>query len=321
MAVITTDINKVKEVLDEGGVVGFPTETVYGLAGNIFNASAVQKIFSVKQRPYFNPLIVHISNISELHKISVDIPDMAVELANNFWPGPITLLLKKHPSIPDTITSGKDTVAVRIPNHPLAQSLLLHLDYPIAAPSANPFGSISPTCAQHVFDYFENDIPCILDGGICDKGIESTIIGFNNNEPVIFRKGSISIEDIEKVCGNVQQNLVNETSPDAPGMMNKHYAPSTPLFITNNLKEFIEKNCSKKMALLSFQKCTLADNYFFHKEVLSENADLKEAAKNLYAALHRLDKIHADLIVTEEFPDFDLGKTINDRLHRASKRV
>ncbi len=320
MSAIITDIYVAKDYLDKGEVVGFPTETVYGLAGNIYNESAIQKIFSVKQRPSFNPLIIHIGNITELYKIASDIPDQAYELANIFWPGPLTLILKKHHSVPYSITAQKDTVAVRLPGHPLAQSLLSVLDYPLAAPSANPFGSISPTCAQHVSEYFHSQIPCILDGGVCEKGIESTIVGFNKNVPMIYRKGSISIEDIENVSGKLQQHLRNETSPDAPGMLSKHYSPSTPLYVTDNLEEFLNKHSHRKIALLSLHKKMLNDQCIFHQEILSEKADLKEAGKNLYAALHRLDKIQADLIVTEEFPDVGLGKTINDRLWRASKK-
>lgn len=320
MTVITTDVYQIKDALDKGEVVGFPTETVYGLAGNIYNEEAISKIFSVKQRPSFNPLIVHIGSISELYKIAIDIPESALELANCFWPGPLTLLLKKKNAVPDTITAGKKTVAVRFPNHPMAQNLLSLLDYPLAAPSANPFGSISSTTAQHVFDYFNHKIPFILDGGICANGMESTIVGFKEDKPVVYRKGSITIEAIEFVCGEVEQHLQNDKNPDAPGMLSKHYAPATPLVITKNVEAFLKDHLNKKIAVLVFGNTSLAEAPLFHKEIISEKGDLKEAAKNLYAALHRIDKLQADLIVTEEFPDTGLGKTLNDRLRRASKR-
>ena len=193
------DILKAKEVLQKNELIAIPTETVYGLAGNAYSETAVKKIFELKQRPFYNPLIVHIKNTAALDTVACEIPEMAYALAKEFWPGSLTLLLKKKDHIPEIITAGKATVAVRVPNHPLTLALLEQLDFPLAAPSANPFGSISPTTAQHVADYFKGNLEIILDGGECQNGLESTIIGFENDQAVLYRHGSIATEAIEKI--------------------------------------------------------------------------------------------------------------------------
>ena len=234
---ITKDIQKAKKVLTNEGIVAIPTETVYGLAGNAYSDEALKKIFILKNRPFYNPLIVHIKSASALNQIAQEIPDAAKKLAEKFWPGPLTLVLKRLDHISDIVTSGKDTVAVRVPNHPLTLKLLEKLDFPLAAPSANPFGSISPTSAEHVSNYFDKELEVILDGGNCEKGIESTIIGFENNEPILYRHGSISIEEIEKVIGKVATLTKMEAKPNAPGMLLRHYAPKTETFLTNNVKK------------------------------------------------------------------------------------
>ena len=199
MSIISKDISKAVALLNQEKLVAIPTETVYGLAGNIFSEKAIDSIFKTKQRPLFNPLIVHIPSIDYLETIVARIPEKAKLLAEAFWPGPITLVLKKKEVIPDVITAGKDTVAVRIPNHPTTLELLKQLDFPLAAPSANPFNRISPTSAEHVESYFKNDIKMVLDGGTCTSGIESTIIGFENDEPIIYRLGALALEEIETV--------------------------------------------------------------------------------------------------------------------------
>ena len=186
MSIISKDISKAVALLNNEELVAIPTETVYGLAGNIYSEKTIKAIFETKQRPFFNPLIVHIPSIDHLEEIVACIPEKAKLLAESFWPGPMTLVLKKKSTIPNVITAGKDTVAVRIPNHPTTLELLNRLDFPLAAPSANPFNRISPTTAQHVEDYFKDKIKMVLDGGACKIGIESTIIGFENEEPVIY---------------------------------------------------------------------------------------------------------------------------------------
>jgi L-threonylcarbamoyladenylate synthase len=194
---ITTNIESAIVELINGQVVAMPTETVYGLAGNAYDEAPIKKIFTLKNRPFYNPLIVHIKSAEYLNTVADDIPEIAFEMAKHFWPGPLTLILKKQKHISDFITAGKDTVAIRVPNHPVALELLKKLEFPLAAPSANPFGSISPTSANHVFNYFKNEFKIILDGGDCEKGVESTIVGFEGNQLILYRHGSVSIEAIE----------------------------------------------------------------------------------------------------------------------------
>ncbi len=315
---ISTDIHQAKSILENDNLVAIPTETVYGLAGNAFSEKAIKKIFETKNRPLLNPLIVHIHSKALLNGIATEIPEKAYELANAFWPGSLTLVLKKKNNIPDLVTASKSTVAVRVPNHPLTLSLLRLLDFPLVAPSANPFGSISPTSAEHVANYFKDNLPLILDGGSCENGIESTIIGFEGEEPIIYRLGAVSVEEIEAVVGKISIKNNKETAPEAPGMLLRHYAPKTKTVLTNDVDGFINNNRSKKIGTLTFYKKFTSINVK-HQEILSEQRNYKEAATNLYQAMHRLDQMNLDLIVAERFPDENLGKSINDRLTRATK--
>ncbi|WP_033957515.1 L-threonylcarbamoyladenylate synthase [Psychroserpens jangbogonensis] len=320
MSIISSDISKAVALLSTEELVAIPTETVYGLAGNIFSEKAIKSIFQTKKRPFFNPLIVHIPSVDLLQNIVSYIPEKAQRLADAFWPGPLTLVLPKQSTIPDIITAGKDTVAVRIPNHPTTLELLNQLDFPLAAPSANPFGSISPTTAEHVNDYFKDDIKMILDGGPCQRGIESTIIGFEGDEPIIYRLGSTSIEAIETIVGQIDIKNKKEIAPDAPGMLDRHYAPSTLTVLTDDISETIQKYSEKRIGVLAFSKSSDHDAVAF-QIVLSESTDLQEAASKLYDALHQLDKQDLDIIIAERFPDIELGKSINDRLQRATVRA
>jgi L-threonylcarbamoyladenylate synthase len=316
MAIISTDIQQAKLYLSQSDVVGIPTETVYGLAGNAFDIEAVTKIFEVKNRPNFDPLIVHTNSIERLSEFVESIPEKAMLLAQKFMPGPLTLLLPKRSSIPDLVTSGLDTVAVRIPNHPLTLALLAQLDFPLAAPSANPFGYISPTSAQHVAQQLGDKIPYILDGGECQVGIESTIVGFENDEVIVYRKGGLAIEEIEKVVGKVQVISHSSSNPKAPGMLKSHYAPRKKMFILdeNNLKSEMQKD---RIGYLAFQKYNndLPQN---NQLILSESGNYREAAKNLFAFMRALDAIDIDKIYVELLPEQDLGIAINDRLRRAA---
>lgn len=318
MIQISKELDLAKNLLENDEVVAIPTETVYGLAGNIFSEKAIKKIFETKKRPFFNPLIVHVHSLTVLETICSEIPLKAKLLANNFWPGPLTLVLKKQNSISDLVTGGKDTVAVRIPNHFLTLELLSKLDFPLAAPSANPFGSISPTTAEHVANYFSNTLPLVLDGGNCENGIESTIIGFENEEPILYRLGAISREEIESVIGPILLKNKNENAPEAPGMLTRHYAPLTKTILVNDVKKEIEKYSTKKIGLLLFNNVTI-DKEDVVIEILSKKGSLKEATANLYAAMHRLDTQNLDLIIAQKFPEIDLGNSINDRLERATK--
>jgi len=316
---ISKDIDRAVEELNRNNIIGFPTETVYGLAGNAYETEAINKIFEVKKRPTFNPLIVHIKSISDLEKVACDIPPIAYELANAFWPGPLTLILKKQPHIPDLVTANQDTVAVRVPNHPVALELLHKLEFPLVAPSANPFKRISPTQAVHVEDYFGNQIGLVLDGGTCNSGIESTIVGFNNNKVEVYRLGALAMEEIEKYSENVVVLNKKRKQPIAPGMLLKHYAPKTDFILTRNIQNELEWFSDKKIGLLLFNKteASLEEKYQF---ILSPESDLKIAASKLYDALHQLDKMNLDIIIAERFPEYGLGLSINDRLERAAKK-
>lgn len=319
MIQISTDTIKAKEILEREELVAIPTETVYGLAGNIYSEKAIKKIFETKKRPLFNPLIVHIDSIYKLDQIACEIPENAKKLAAAFWPGSLTLILKKKANILDIITAGKDTVAVRVPDHSLTLKLLQSLDFPLAAPSANPFGSISPTTAQHVADYFPEDLEMVLDGGSCKNGIESTIIGFENNEAVLYRLGSLSVEEIKSVIGSIKIKNKKENAPEAPGMLSRHYAPKTKTILVTDIDDEIQKHPNAKIGVLLFQN-SISNHSNICQEILSFNGDLKEATSNLYAAMHRLDKQNLDLIIAEKFPENDLGNSINDRLERATKK-
>lgn len=316
---LTTDINKAKEVLLKNELIAIPTETVYGLAGNAYNETAIKKIFKLKNRPFYNPLIVHIKSTAYLQHIACEIPDIALKLAKEFWPGPLTLVLKKQEHISDLITAGKNTVAVRVPSHPLTLALLDKLDFPLVAPSANPFGSISPTNAEHVLNYFGEALNVILEGGECEKGLESTIIGFENEHPVLYRHGSISLEEIEKIVGKLKITSNNDKSPNSLGMLSRHYAPNTDTYLTDNIPDLLKCFEGQKIGLLIFKSQIQNDN-ILHQEILSKSGDFTEAAKNLYAAMHRLDQKKLDVIIAERLPDEGLGKTINDKLERATKK-
>lgn len=316
MGIISKDIKKAISLLENEELVAIPTETVYGLAGNIFSEKAIKSIFLTKKRPFFNPLIVHISSIDKLDKIVTHIPEKAKLLADAFWPGSMTLVLKKNAKIPDIITAGKDTVAVRIPNHPVTLNLLNQLPFPLAAPSANPFGSISPTKPTHVENYFKNELKMVLDGGACKNGIESTIIGFEEEEPIIYRLGALALEDIKAVIGKISIKNKKEDKPDAPGMLARHYAPKTTTFLVDDVAKEIKKHPNKKIGVLIFKKSI--NNQNNSEIILSKKGNLQEAASNLYDAMHTLDHLNLDIIIAERFPENGLGKSINDRLQRAT---
>ncbi len=319
MTIVSSDIQLASSFLKEGKLVAIPTETVYGLAANIFDEAAVKGIFKLKERPLFNPLIVHIHNLAQLEELANELPEKAKQLAAAFWPGELTLVVKKKEIVPDLITAGKDTVAIRMPKHTLVRELLQQIDFPLAAPSANPSGSISPTNAERVKEYFDGILPMVLDGGSCSSGIESTIIGFEGEEAILYRLGAISIEEIEKEIGPVKQNTTNDSSPEAPGMLLKHYSPKTSLILSTDIKKTLGKFFNKKIGVLVFSNA-LESSSILHQEVLSETANFKEAAANIYEALQRLDHANLDIILAEKLPDKDLGKSLNDRLVRAAAK-
>lgn len=306
-----------KLFLENSEVVAIPTETVYGLAANAFDEIAVHKIFKIKGRPLFNPLIVHIKSIESLSTVAQNIPEVALKLAHLFWPGPLTLVLEKQNSIPNCVTANKNTVGVRVPSHLLTLELLHELDFPLAAPSANPFGYISPTKAAHVKEQLGDKIPYILDGGICENGIESTIIGFENNNPILYRVGAISKEIIEAKIGLIGEKTSSKSTPEAPGMLSKHYSPKTKFVVTINVDFEVKKYKNQKIGLLLFDFEMSDDKIkIIH---LSKNKSLSEAAHNLYNAMHQLDALNLDVIIAQQLPNKGLGISINDRLFRAQE--
>lgn len=317
---IGQDISLAERILDAGELVAIPTETVYGLAGNALNPVAVASIFETKNRPSFDPLIIHVPSLADAENYVVDIPVPLRKLAEQFWPGPLTLLLPRKSNIPDIVTSGLDRVAVRVPDHPLTLELLNQLDFPLAAPSANPFGYISPTSPQHVDAQLGEKISYILDGGKCKVGLESTIVGMEGDEVVVYRLGGLEISEIEALVGEVNLKSHSSSNPQAPGLLESHYAPTKP-FILGDLNDLISAYQSRGVdfAVLSLtQKFSAlpAESQI----ALSANADLKEAATHLFAAMRALDQSNAEVILAELMPEEGLGKAINDRLKRAATK-
>jgi L-threonylcarbamoyladenylate synthase len=284
-----TDLNYAAALLRKGELVAIPTETVYGLAGNAFSDRAVARIFEVKNRPSFDPLIVHTSNVERLSELVAEMPDEALQLARRFMPGPLTLLLPKKAVIPDLVTAGLIIVGVRIPSHPLALDLLGRLDFPLAAPSANPFGYISPTTAGHVEMQLGDKIPYILDGGPCQVGVESTIIGFPGGRPTVFRKGGVAVEAVEAVIGKVDVRVFSSSDPQAPGMLKSHYAPRIPL-ILGDIDLLLQEHQGKKLGIISFRK-SYEQVPPHNQVVLSPSGDLTEAAQRLFAGMPRADAL------------------------------
>lgn len=316
---ITSNITYAVHALNQGDLVAIPTETVYGLAGSAFNEHAIDKIFQLKNRPTCNPLILHTHSIDEVLKFVKEIPPTALKLAEAFWPGPLTLLLPKKSNIPHSVTAGSHLVAVRIPNHPIALDLLKQLYFPLVAPSANPYTRISPTNAKMVYDYFGDTLPCILEGDICSKGIESTIVGFHDDVPVIYRQGAISVDAIEFVAGKSKMLSTVKERVTTPGMSPMHYAPRTRFQIVESIAGFIQEHTYLKIGVLSLgkkefnQPNTTSIN-------LSLTEDLEEASTNLYKSMYELDGMNLDCIIIEKFPEIGIGKSLNDRISRASYR-
>jgi L-threonylcarbamoyladenylate synthase len=309
-------IHRAAAIIRQGGIVAFPTETVYGLGADAFNPLAVARIFEVKRRPYFDPLIIHVAHPADLEKLVKKIPSNAKKLTKRFWPGPLTIVLPKKEEIPDIVTAGLPTVAIRMPKHQMALSLIEQADSPMAAPSANPFGYLSPTTAEHVREQLGDQIDFILDGGPCEVGVESTIVSFSERKPRLLRLGGVELEEIESIIGKVEVIPIEEGRPSAPGMLPRHYAPRTPIMLDWCEKD-LDSYKDKMIGLLAFQEPKNSLK-FHHVEVLSKNGDFREAAANLFAAIRRLDNLNLDLILAETVPEVGLGRAIMDRLRRAS---
>ncbi len=322
-------VRRAVSLLKEGAVVALPTETVYGLAGDALNPEAVARIFEVKERPHFDPLIVHVPGKGQLDEVA-EVPDeisaVVTRLVETFWPGPLTLVLPKKAAISDLVTSGKDTVAVRASSHPIFRKVLKEFNGPLAAPSANRFGRISPTSAQAVVEELGEGIPLVVNGGACACGLESTILKVLTGEgkPVlqVLRSGPVTAEEL-KPFGKVEQvTVAAEDGPEVPGQLESHYAPATPLRLLASPEEFVPEE-GKRYALLSY-RANEKDGYLdlaeFEKvAVLSPGSGkLPEAAVRFFFSLRELDGSGVDEIVAEPVPERGLGVAIMDRLRRAS---
>jgi L-threonylcarbamoyladenylate synthase len=312
-------IQQAAEILRRGGLVAFPTETVYGLGANALSADACAKVFAVKRRPRFDPLIVHVAGESELGAVCDFRDARAQRLADAFWPGPLTLIVPRTPAIPDVVTAGLPTVAVRVPAHPVARALLAEARIPIAAPSANPFGYISPTLASHVERQIGAEIELVLDGGACTVGVESTIVDMTGERPVLLRPGAIEAERIEALVGELVRAARTDL-PRAPGQLDSHYAPRTRLVLVDGGSN--DAVIPGRTGLLAFGEPEPESRARYAAvEVLSPRGDLREAAVNLFACMHRLDDAGLELIHAERVPAEGLGVAILDRLGRAAARA
>lgn len=311
---IGVDIATAVTYLNKEELVAIPTETVYGLAGNALSDTAVIRIYEAKNRPRFNPLILHVPDINSIETYAV-MDSVSRQLAEAFMPGPFTLLLPKKAIVPEMVTAGSDKVAIRIPDHALTRVLLNAVGFPLAAPSANPFGYVSPTTAEHVLQGLNGKIPYILDGGPCQVGVESSIAEVNGNEVILHRAGGVTAEMIEQVTGlPVVMNAPSNT-PSTPGQLKSHYATHIPLH-KGNMRELMEQFRDRKMAVISFTKSypVAAGSSLF---VLSPAGDIQEAARQLFATMRRIDTMDIEVILAEDFPDQGIGRAINDRLNRA----
>jgi len=306
------NIKKAATIIRRGGVVAFPTETVYGLGADGFNPEACARIFEIKKRPRFDPLILHAATLGQAKKLFLKIPKPALKLMKKFWPGPLTLVLPKAKAVPGIVTSGLDTVAVRVPAHPAALKLIKLSGRPIAAPSANLFGRLSPTTARHVRRQLGKAPDLILDAGKTSVGVESTIIAFMGSGPVLLRAGGISVEKIERTVGKLFAPERGAKTPLAPGTMKKHYSPAVKLKLVNDESG---ARPGPRAAYLAFSKRPLGK--YKKTELLSAKGDLREAAANLFKCLHSLESAGVSVIYAERVPKRGLGLAIMDRLKRA----
>jgi L-threonylcarbamoyladenylate synthase len=308
-------IKQAAQIIKLGGLVAFPTETVYGLGADGLNPIAVAKIFEAKKRPTFNPLILHIAEKIYLHTLTNYNDERVDQLISKFWPGPLTLVLPKKDIVPEIVTAGNPTVAVRMPNHPIALKLIAMSETPIAAPSANTFGHLSPTTAKHVQKYLGDKVDLILDGGKSSIGVESTIIQYYDGDFYLLRHGGFAKEEIENEIGKIKTAKIDVSKPNSPGQLPFHYSPNTPLFF------FDESllNQQKRIGMISFQE--EKNNFpFASQKILSNSGDLREAASNLFICLHEMEKENLDLILVETVEEKGLGRAIMDRLRKATFR-
>jgi L-threonylcarbamoyladenylate synthase len=309
---------RASELLRSGNIVALPTETVYGLAADALKSEAVVKIFEAKERPRFDPLIVHLPDrewLEGVARIDNDSRELVEKLIVQFWPGPFTIVLSRREIVPEIVTAGLDTVAIRISAHPVFAEIIRTFGSPLAAPSANRFGRVSPTTARHVLDELDGRIPLIVDAGPTLHGIESTIVAVRNERIGVLRRGPITAEQLEAFGEVFFAEGVQR--PEAPGQLPSHYAPRTPLVLTDDPFSFAVP-LNKKCGVLAWRSIGGAKQFAEIRQ-LSSSQDLREAAANLFRYLRELDQLNLDLIVAEKLPDEGLGAAINDRLCRAAK--
>jgi len=320
--------------LQAGKLTVFPTETVYGLGADALNPDAVAMIFEAKQRPLHDPLIVHVASIKQVTALTDHLSEKAVHLMETFWPGPLTLVLPKSNQVPDIVTAGNHTVAIRMPANPLALQLIRTAGVPVAAPSANLFGRTSPTTAGHVKSQLSGSYAALIDGGTCRVGVESTVLSLTTETPVILREGGLAREDIEEAIGTVlSHEEEGVTKYDGPGMLPDHYAPTTPLRLVDDIEQYMgsprvgklyfqnrPQKQSNSQRQSSQQKQSFPQAADEAVRILSPRGDVREAAINLYHRMQELDAMELDLIVAEFAPNHGLGRAVNDRLKKASQK-
>jgi L-threonylcarbamoyladenylate synthase len=313
------ELARAVEILRAGEVVGLPTETVYGLAGDALNPLAAARIFAVKERPSFDPLIVHTATEEEAWLLASEVPELARKLAEKFWPGPLTLVLPKRSHVPDLVTSGLPQLALRVPSHPVAQALLRAFGGPLAAPSANRFGRISPTTAQAVVSELGTQVPLILNGGPCAVGVESTILKLESGRPPgLLRAGGVPLEEIEALIGPVEDRTQSRSNPEAPGQLPHHYAPRKSLRLVSAAEAGAWKE-RVGVGLLAFGPVDSAGWSALRQ--LSEKGDVVEAAAHFFQALRELDEaLKVETLLAVALPQAGLGRAVNERLDRASAR-
>jgi len=312
--VTASQIELAAQAIRDGELVAFPTETVYGLGANALDADAVAGIFEMKGRPRFDPLIVHIAGPEALPGLAHTVPEAVRELVARFWPGPLSVVLPKQPCVPDIVTAGLPNVAIRCPSHHVARALIEASGGPIAAPSANRFGCVSPTTAAHVAEQFGDRLKFILDAGPCQVGVESTVVSFVDDSPVLLRPGGVTLEELRAILGEIEIAGTDDVRPASPGQLSRHYSPTTRLVVT---EDPIEPLPGQRVGLLALDR-SRPETGFVVAEYLSEQGCLREAAANLFAALRRLDAANVDYLVARPVPEVGLGRAIMDRLRRAA---
>jgi len=324
------DLSKIKiaaEEIKKGNLVAFPTETVYGLGADALNEKAITKIFQVKERPFNDPLIAHIADIKELHRLSRQVTPVALKLAKAFWPGPLTLVLKKSELISGIVTAGLDTVAVRMPADDIALSLIREAKTPIAAPSANLFGRTSPTAAQHVADDLGGKIEIIIDGGRTKVGVESTVLDVIVKPVRVLRAGGISVEKLKEVVGQVKISKELEESFRSPGMLNSHYSPQAKLILVEKkgdaqveeVRRLASEYIAQRFKVGIMAKEENQNKYNgFEVKVIGKGSELNVCAINLFSTLRNFDKEGFEIIIAEGLEEHDLGLAIMERLRKAA---